>query len=73
MIVIVLKLTSSSGAHLSVTNGAFIRCAEDFLHSSNVSTDEADFDAMRMKRGFRKEISNDASGQFAGGLILPSK
>ena len=43
----------------------FIRYLEDFPYSSYVSTDESDLDAMRMKPGLRKDISNDASCQSA--------
>jgi hypothetical protein len=65
MIVILKKQTSSNGLILRGRYGAVICCVEDFSDSPDVSTEESNLDAMRMKSGFRKDISNDASCQSA--------
>ena len=48
----------------------FIRYLEDLAYSSNLAADEADLDAMWMKRRPCEDISNHASRQSARGLIL---
>jgi hypothetical protein len=42
----------------------------DLFHASHLPILQTDFDAMRVMRGFGKDIFDNASGQFAGALIL---
>ena len=44
--------------------------AEDLLHSSDLTTFQADFDAMAVTRRFREEVFHYAFCQFSGGLVF---
>ncbi len=42
----------------------------NLLHPSDLTALQTDLDAMRMIRGFRQNILDDAFGQFARALVL---
>jgi hypothetical protein len=43
---------------------------DDLLDASHLSALKADFDAVRVVRGFGKDVFYDAPGEFSGALVL---